>query len=105
MRFGVCYQSGGKFPLESSGTHQQLNKFLRGRTAMSLSRRHMMYGLVGLAGMTRNITNLHAHHHHNHAPRFGKQAVQAALEASGDVASKAPGVSGQGAMKFKVLYA
>ena len=72
---------------------------------MSLSRRRMMYGLVGLAGMTRNITNLHAHHHHNHAPRIGKQAVQAALEASGDVATKAPGVSGQGQMKFKVLYA
>ncbi len=63
----------------------------------------MMYGLVGLAGMSRNITNLHAHHHH--APRFGKQTVQAALDASGDVSAKAPGVSGQGEMKFKVMYA
>ena len=70
---------------------------------MSLSRRRMMYGLVGLAGMSRNITNLHAHHHH--APRFGKQTVQAALDASGDVSAKAPGVSGQGEMKFKVMYA
>jgi hypothetical protein len=62
----------------------------------------MMYGLVGLAGMTRNLTTLHAHHHH--APRFGKQAVRASLDASGAMAEKAPGVSGQGAMKFKVLY-
>ena len=68
---------------------------------MSLSRRRMMYGLVGLAGMTRNLTALHAHHH---APRFGKRAVQASLAASGAMADNAPGVSGQGDMKFKVLY-
>jgi hypothetical protein len=61
----------------------------------------MMYGLVGLAGITRNLSALHAHHH---APRFSKRALQASLAASGDVAEKAPGVSGQGAMKFKVLY-
>jgi hypothetical protein len=68
---------------------------------MSLSRRRMMYGLVGLAGMTRNMTALHAHHH---APRFSKRAVQASLAASGAMADKAPGVSGQGELKFKVLY-
>ena len=39
---------------------------------MSLSRRRMMYGLVGMAGMTHNLTALHAHHH---TPRFGKRAV------------------------------
>ena len=60
----------------------------------------MMYGLVGLAGMTK-LTALHAHHH---APRFGKRAVQASLAAAGATADKAPGVSGQGEMKFKVLY-
>ncbi len=27
---------------------------------MSLSRRRMMYGLMGLAGMTQNISSLHA---------------------------------------------
>ena len=41
---------------------------------MSLSRRRMMYGLVGMAGMTHKLTALHAHHH---APRFGKCAAQA----------------------------
>jgi len=68
---------------------------------MSLSRRRMMYGLVGLAGMTRNLTTLHAHHH---APRLNKRAAQASLTAPGAMADKAPGVTGQGAMKFKVLY-
>ncbi len=68
---------------------------------MSLSRRRMMYSLAGLAGMTRNFTALHAHHH---APRFGKRALEASLAASGSMADKAPGVSGQGDMKFKVLY-
>jgi hypothetical protein len=62
----------------------------------------MMYGLVGLAGMTQQLTSLHAHHHH--APRFGKRAVQASLDAAGATAAKVPGVSGQGEMKFKVLY-
>ncbi len=68
---------------------------------MSLSRRRMMYGLVGLAGMTRNLTALHAHHH---APRFNTCAAQASLTAPGATTDKAPGVSGQGAMKFKVMY-
>jgi len=67
---------------------------------MSLSRRRMMYGLVGLAGMSHNLTALHAHHH---APRISKRAWQAAA-ASADPADKAPGVSGQGNFKFKVLY-
>jgi hypothetical protein len=55
---------------------------------MSLSRRRMMYGLAGLAGMTRNLTAMHAHHH---APRFGKRALEASRAASGSVADKAPG--------------
>ncbi|MGD0222070.1 MAG: hypothetical protein ABSF71_07010 [Terriglobia bacterium] len=69
---------------------------------MSLSRRRMMYGLAGLAGMTQNLTALHAHHH---APRFGKHALEASLAASGAMADNAPGVTGQGNLKFKVLYA
>jgi len=68
---------------------------------MSLSRRRMMYGLVGLAGMTRNMTALHAHHH---APRFSKRAYRASLDAAGAMAESVPGVSGQGDLKFKVLY-
>jgi hypothetical protein len=62
----------------------------------------MMYGLAGLAGMTQNLTALHAHHH---APRFGKHALEASLAASGAMADNAPGVTGQGNLKFKVLYA
>jgi hypothetical protein len=68
---------------------------------MSLSRRRMMYSLAGLAGMTQHLTALHAHHH---APRFGKRAFEASLEASGAMAASAPGVTGQGNLKFKVLY-
>lgn len=67
---------------------------------MSLSRRRMMYGLVGLAGMTRNITTLHAHHHHS--PRLGRSTLQASAANAMD--DKAPGVTGQGKMKFKVKY-
>jgi hypothetical protein len=61
----------------------------------------MMYGLVGLAGMTRNVTALHAHHH---APRLTKRALQASPASSGTMADNPPGVSGQGDLKFKVLY-
>jgi len=60
-----------------------------------------MYGLVGLAGMSGNLTALHAHHH---APRIGKRAIQASLAESGAMADAVPGVSGQGNLKFKVLY-
>jgi len=62
----------------------------------------MMYGIFGLAGMSRNLTTLHAHHH---APRLGKRAWQASPAASDAMTDKAPGVSGQGNLKFKVLYA
>jgi hypothetical protein len=61
----------------------------------------MMYGLAGMAGMTRSIMALHAHHH---APRFSKPAAQAAYAEDGAMADKAPGVTGQGDLKFKVLY-
>jgi len=69
---------------------------------MSLSRRRMMYGLVGLAGMTRNRTALNAHHHAVPSPR---RAPQGFVAPPGAVDDKAPGVTGQGNMKFKLLYA
>jgi len=68
---------------------------------MSLSRRRMMYGLFGLAGMTRKPTTLHAHHH---APRLGKRTLKASPAAFGAVSDNAPGTTGQGDLKFKVLY-
>jgi hypothetical protein len=60
-----------------------------------------MYGLVGLTGMTRNLTMAHAHHY---APRFGQRCTQTSLAASSSPAEKAPGVSGQAELRFKVLY-
>jgi hypothetical protein len=47
---------------------------------------------------------MHAHGHHHHAPRFGKRAFEASLDATGSSATPVPGVTGQGEMKFKVLY-
>src|SRR5690242_4039442 len=72
---------------------------------MCLSRRKMMYSLIGLAGMGGNLKPAHAHDHHHHSPRFGKGALQASQAQSAAVAEKAPGVTGQGSMKFKLLYA
>ncbi|MGO8817183.1 MAG: hypothetical protein ACLQVG_21275 [Terriglobia bacterium] len=66
---------------------------------MSLSRRRMM--LAGLAGMTQHLTTLHAH---QHTPRISKRTFEASLDASGAMATSAPGVTGQGNLKFKVLY-
>jgi hypothetical protein len=57
----------------------------------------MMYGLAGLAGMTGQLSALHARHH---APRFSNRARSADAPA----ADNPPGVSGQGKLKFKVLY-
>ncbi len=68
---------------------------------MSLSRRRMMYGLMGLAGMTRSVTSLHAHHH---GASSGRQAPQAFIAPPGAVDEKAPGVTGEGNLKFKLLY-
>ncbi len=68
---------------------------------MSLSRRSMMYGLMGLAGMTRSVNALHAHHH---GP-LSRDATQAFIAPPGAVDDKAPGVTGQGKLKFKLLYA
>ncbi|HYK89859.1 MAG TPA: hypothetical protein VE398_13875 [Acidobacteriota bacterium] len=68
---------------------------------MSDSRRRMICGLLGLAGMSRNLPNVHAQHH---ASRFGRKAMAGSFAPYGGVAEKVPGISGQGAMKFKVLY-
>jgi hypothetical protein len=69
---------------------------------MSLTRRRMMYGLFGLAGMGSSLSALHAHHQ---TPRLGWRAMQASLDGSGAASDKAPGVTGQGDLKFKILYA
>jgi hypothetical protein len=61
----------------------------------------MMYGMVGMAGMTRHMTALHANHH---APRSSRCAEQTAYADPSAIADQAPGVTGQGELKFKVLY-
>jgi hypothetical protein len=60
-----------------------------------------MYGLAGLAGMSRNLTAFNSHHH---APQWGKRTLRASPAAVAAAAENAPGVSGQGDLKFKVLY-
>ncbi len=70
---------------------------------MSLSRRQIMYSLIGLAGMTSNAKPAHAHHHH--ALRYGKESPQASAGQTAAAAEKVSGVTGQGDMKFKLLYA
>ena len=70
---------------------------------MSLSRRRMLSSLVGLAGMAGNLKPVHAHHHH--APRFRNEVPQASPAQTPGVADKVPGVTGEGNMKFKLLYA
>lgn len=69
---------------------------------MSLTRRRMMYSLAGLASMPQHLTALHSHHY---PPKFGQRAFEASLAPSGAMATATPGVSGQGNLKFKVLYA
>lgn len=69
---------------------------------MSLSRRRMMYGLMGLAGMTRSMAAQHSHHHHG---TTGRNTPQAFVAPPGAVDDKAPGVTGEGDLKFKLLYA
>jgi hypothetical protein len=61
----------------------------------------MMSGLVGLAGMGRNFSVLHAHHH---TSRFSKHVPQASLAERGAAAESAAGISGQGELKFTVKY-
>lgn len=69
---------------------------------MSLTRRRMIYGLFGVAGMTRSLT---AHASHHHAPRLARSNPQAFPSEPREMAGNATGISGQGKMKFKVLYA
>ncbi len=53
---------------------------------MSCSRRQMMYGLLGVASMSRSFANVQAHHHL--AQRFGDDEAQGLSSASGDVMIK-----------------
>jgi hypothetical protein len=61
----------------------------------------MMYGLVGMAGMTRGMAAQHTHHH---GLTTGRRTTQASIAPPGAVDEKAPGVTGQGSFKFKLLY-
>jgi hypothetical protein len=63
----------------------------------------MINSLIGMAGMTLNLKAAHAHHHHSSPGRKG--APQAFQAQPGAVADKAPGITGQGSMKFKLLHA
>lgn len=70
---------------------------------MSHSRRQMMCGLLGMAGMSRYHINAHARHHRD--PYLYARAVEGSPAPSGAHTEKNPGVSGQGEMKFRLLYA
>ena len=59
----------------------------------------MLYSLLGLTGASHHINALAAH---PHAP--GASANRAYPASSGSGASSALGVSGQGKLKFRVLY-
>ena len=69
---------------------------------MSRSRRQMMFGLLGMAGTSRYLINVHAHQHRD--PDSGARAVQGSSVPSGAATKKSPGISGQGEMKFRLLY-
>jgi len=68
---------------------------------MKLMRRNMLYGLLASAGMGRSLGTLHAH---PHTPRTAAGFAQAASASPAAKANRAPGISGQGEMKFSVLY-
>ncbi len=70
---------------------------------MGHSRRQMMCGLLGMAGIPRYLIDLHAHHHRD--PNPYARAAEESPAPSGVVKEKIPGISGQGAMKFRLLYA
>ena len=68
---------------------------------MRLMRRNVLYGLFALAGAGRNLNPLHAHHH---ASGMGTSSAQASPPPSDSKANRVPGTSGQGGMRFSVLY-
>ena len=68
---------------------------------MRILRRNMLYGLLASAGMARSLS---AHHAHPHVPHLGGGPPSSSATPPGANADRAPGVSGQGKLKFKVLY-
>ena len=70
---------------------------------MSRSRRQMMCGLLGMAGMSRYLINLHAHHHHD--PETWARAEEGSARPSMAATEQNPGISGQGEMRFRLLHA
>jgi len=69
---------------------------------MRLLRRNMLYGLLASAGIGRNLSSLHAH---PHAPRMSAGFPRAFATLPEAKANRAPGISGQGELRFRVLYA
>jgi len=61
----------------------------------------MLYGLLASAGIGRNLSSLHAH---PHAPRMSAGFPRASATRPEAKANRAPGISGQGELRFRVLY-
>src|SRR5208337_4163745 len=68
---------------------------------MRLMRRNVLHGLFALAGMGRNLNPPHARHH---ASGMGTSSAQASPPPSDSNVNRVPGTSGQGKMRFRVLY-
>ena len=68
---------------------------------MRILRRNMLYGLLASAGIARSLNALHAH---PHVPHPGGGSPSSSATPPGANADRAPGISGQGEMKFRVLY-
>ena len=68
---------------------------------MRILRRNMLYGLLASAGMARSLS---AHHAHPHVPHLGGGPPSSSATPPGANADRAPGISGQGEMRFRVLY-
>ena len=68
---------------------------------MRILRRNMLYSLLASAGVGANLSATHAH---PHFPRPGAGSSSSPATARTAIADRAPGVSGQGEMKFHVLY-
>ena len=68
---------------------------------MRILRRNMLYGLLASAGMGRSLNALHAHPHVAHP---GGGPLSSSATPRGARADRAPGISGQGEMRFRILY-
>ena len=68
---------------------------------MKVMRRNLLYGLFALAGSGRHLSAVHAH---SHVSGTGRRSAQAFSASSNSAAGPVGGISGQGKMKFSVLY-